>query len=81
MIEMSHKPSTSIGPPLNKPTEAELDAIRQYISQKPDFDKLVLEAKQGSNSSSTTAKSSSEYDQKIEQSVKESVAKAKGRAA
>jgi len=66
-------PKTSVS--AKGPSKQELDAINTYLSQKPDFDKLVQEAKQ--NPSKQTEKQQTEYDRKLNEAVKHSLEEAR----
>lgn len=55
--------------------KAELNAINAYIAQKPDFDKLIDEAKQ--NPQSVPEKQTTDYDRKLYAGVKESLDEAR----
>ena len=46
------------------------EAINQYLSQKPDFDKLIQEAKESSGRSFTETRQT-EYNKKVKEAVKE----------
>lgn len=60
--------------PVSKPTKQEFDAIKKYIAQKPDFDKLIAEAKANPTKSSDLPEPATDYDRKITEAVKESLA-------
>lgn len=70
-------PKTAVAPhPKTKsPSKPELDAINAYIAQKPDFDKLIDEAKQ--NPQSVPEKQTTDYDRKLYAGVKESLDEAR----
>lgn len=53
------------------PTKEQLKAINQYLAHKPDFDKLIAEAK--ANSHSSTEPYRSEYDKILRAAVKETL--------
>lgn len=66
-------------PPKNPPTKASksnnsekqaVEAINQYLSQKPDIDKLIRDAKE-SSSRSFTEKRQTDYNRKVKEAVKE----------
>lgn len=53
----------------NSNKEAE-EAIKLYLSQKPDFDKLIKEAKESSDGS-TTERKQTEYNRKVKEAARE----------
>ena len=54
------------------PTQQELEAINNYLSQKPDFDKLLEEAKQ--NPQPALPRHETDYDRQLSEAVAESLA-------
>lgn len=56
-----------------KPTQQQLDAINAYLAQKPDFDKLVAEAKANSIEANELPKPTTDYERKLREAVKESL--------
>lgn len=56
-----------------KPTKQELDAINKYLSQKPDFDKLIAEAK-ADPVKPTATEPETDYNRQISTAVKDSLA-------
>ena len=68
---MPPKPSSS--KTTNKsqgPSKESLEAINNYLAQKPDFEKLIREAKENPRRSGDTP-APTEYDRKVKQAVKE----------
>lgn len=54
---------------INSEKEAS-EAINQYLAQKPDFEKLIREAKESSSRSLTETRQT-EYNKKVKAAVKE----------
>lgn len=50
------------------PTKEQLEAINNYLAQKPDFDKLIAEAK--ANPQSPTKKTESDYERTLREAVR-----------
>ena len=67
---MPPKTSTSKTSKANKSDKEAVDAINQYLSQKPDFDKLIKDAKESSSRSFTETRQP-DYHQKVKEAVKE----------
>lgn len=67
---MPPKTSSSAGAKANKSNKEASEAISRYISQKPDFDKLVKEAKENPGRPRTETRQT-EYSQKVKEAVKE----------
>ena len=51
------------------PTKEELEAINNYLRQKPDFENLIREAK--ANTHSPAKKVETDYDRKLREAVKQ----------
>ncbi|KAK4550738.1 hypothetical protein LTR36_000317 [Oleoguttula mirabilis] len=66
-------PKTAVPPHLKpkRPSKQELDAINIYLDQKPDFDKLVTEAKQ--DPQQPPAKQETDYNRKLDAAVKDNI--------
>lgn len=60
------KPKTTQGP-----TKDELSAINAYLAQKPDFDKLVKDAR--ANTEPATRIEESDYDKALKEGVKAAI--------
>lgn len=67
---MSPKTSSSTTAKSNKSDKEASETINTYISQKPDFEKLVKEAKENPGRFSTETRQT-EYSQKVKEAVKE----------
>jgi hypothetical protein len=67
---MPPKTSTSKTSKANKSDKEAVDAINQYLSQKPDFDKLIKDAKESSGRSFPETRQT-DYNQKVKAAVKE----------
>lgn len=61
--------STPSQGPKQHPTKQEVEAIRQYLSQKPDFEKLL----DSSDPPPVTAAPLSAYDLKIREAVRDTI--------
>ena len=57
------------------PSKQELDAINTYLYRKPDFDKLIHEAKQ--NPPKRLEEKETDYDRKLNEAVKQSLEEAR----
>lgn len=70
---MPPKPSASSTQKPKGPSKQELEAINAYLTQKPDFDKLIAETK--ANPQPAPERKLSEYERKVKEAVKASVEK------
>ena len=76
----SKSSSSATKPPKSRgPTKEELEAINSYLKQKPDFDKLIQEAKANPTPSSRK-KEETEYDRKTRETVNEVIQERKREA-
>ena len=64
-------PKATLSKQQGGPTKQELEAINQYLAQKPDFAKLASES--GADQQASTDKNQTDYDQKLQEAVKESI--------
>ena len=55
----------------SRPTPQQLEAINKYLAQKPDFDRIIAEAKATSNPQPQSSESA--YEAKIRQAVRETI--------
>lgn len=67
---MPPKTSTSKAAKASNSNKEALDAINSYLAQKPDFEKLIKEAKESSRRS-IPEQGETEYTRKVKAAVKE----------
>lgn len=56
-------------PKIARPTKHEVEAVQRYLAQKPDFEKLIEEAKQSPKSSPAAKREETEYERKTREAV------------